>query len=251
MEPGARATGWCVRIPRRSRSGFQMPHVIPAGIRAVYFDAVGTLIFPNPPAAVYAQVAGRYGLSLDPVAISPLLWQQFQVEDALDRQSGWVTSEERERRRWRNIVSAALPGSSDGLFDELFHHFAQPSAWAVPDDAARTLTELAAAGYRVGMASNYDQRLESVVGGSAALAAVRGRLVISSVVGVRKPGAGFFGAVVASAGCELGEILFVGDDVENDYHGATAAGLTAVLLDPKDKHPEIERRVRSLGELLE
>lgn len=223
----------------------------PAPIRAVYFDAVGTLIFPNPTAsAVYAQVAGRHGHAIDPAAISPLLWQQFRIEDDLDRQAGWVTSEERERRRWRNIVSAALPGSSDELFDELFQHFAQPTAWAVPDEAARTLTELAAAGYRVGMASNYDWRLESVVGGSAALAAVRGRLVISSVVGVRKPGARFFDAVVASAGCEPGKILFVGDDVENDYHGATAAGLTAVLLDPKDKHPKIDRRVRSLTELL-
>ncbi|MEO2091165.1 MAG: HAD-IA family hydrolase [Gemmataceae bacterium] len=222
-----------------------------AGIRAVYFDAVGTLIFPNPPAsAVYAQVAGRHGQTIDPAVISPLLWQQFQFEDDLDRQFGWGTSEERERRRWRNIVSAALPGSSDQLFDELFHHFAQPSAWIVPDDAARTLTELTAAGYRVGIASNYDRRLETVVGGSAALAPVRGRLVISSVVGVRKPGAGFFDAVITSAGCEPEEILFVGDDLENDYHGATAAGLTAVLLDPKDKHPETERRVRSLGELL-
>jgi putative hydrolase of the HAD superfamily len=223
-----------------------------AGIRAVYFDAVGTLIFPSPPAsAVYTQVAGRHGLTIDPAAISKLLWQQFRVEDDLDRQSGWVTSEERERRRWRNIVSAALPGSSDELFEELFRHFAQATAWTVPDDAARTLTELVAAGYRVGMASNYDRRLESVVQGSAALAPVRGRLVISSVVGVRKPGAGFFDAVVASAGCEPGEILFVGDDAENDYLGAIAAGMHAVLLDPKDKHPEVERRVRSLGDLLQ
>lgn len=222
-----------------------------AGIRAVYFDAVGTLIFPNPPAsAVYAQVAGRQGRSIDPAAISPLLWQQLRVEDDLDRQAGWVTSEERERRRWRNIVSAALPGSSDELFNELFQHFAQPSAWVVPDDAARTLAELAARGYRVGMASNYDRRLESVVQGSAALASVRGRFVISSVVGVRKPGPGFFDAVIASAGCAAAEILFVGDDLENDYHGAAAAGLTAVLLDPQDKHPEIDRRVRSLSELL-
>lgn len=221
------------------------------GIRAVYFDAVGTLIFPNPTAsAVYAQVAGRHGHSIDPAAISPLLWQQFRIEDDLDRQSGWVTSEERERHRWRSIVSAALPGSSDELFEELFQHFAQPTAWTVPDDVARTLTALAAAGLPVGMASNYDRRLETVVQGSAALAAVRGRLVISSVVGVRKPGAGFFDAVVASAGCEPSEILFVGDDLENDYEGATAAGLHAVLLDPKEKHPEVERRVRSLRELL-
>ena len=42
------------------------------GIRAVAFDAVGTLIFPNPGAAtVYAEAAARHGMSMDPADIGP------------------------------------------------------------------------------------------------------------------------------------------------------------------------------------
>ena len=45
------------------------------------------------------------------------------------------------------------------------------------------------------------------------------------------------------------EIALVGDDFENDYVGATTAGLVAVLLDPSDRYPEVANRIRSLGEL--
>ena len=221
------------------------------GIRAVFFDAVGTVLFPNPSASrVYAEVAARHGMRVDPAELSPKLWAQFRIEDDLDRASNWATSEHREYTRWRNIVTAALPAATDELFEELFQHFALPSAWAVPADAADTLERLAAAGFMLGMGSNYDSRLRTVVDGKPELAPVRGRLVISSLVGVRKPADGFFDAVVKSAGCAPSEILFVGDDPENDYHGATRAGLRAALFDPEGDHPQVEHRVRSLTELL-
>jgi putative hydrolase of the HAD superfamily len=221
------------------------------GIVAVYFDAVGTVIFPTPTAAVvYASVAARHRHTFDAAQLAPKLWQQFRAEDENDRVAGWATSEERERTRWRTIVSAALPESSEELFTELFEHFARPSAWAVPDDAAKTLLALQTTGLQLGMASNYDLRLQSVVRGTAALAPVQDRLIISSVVGVRKPGHRFFEAVIQQAECEPGQILFVGDDAENDYAGAVEAGLRAVLLDPNQRHPEVPNRIHRLSDLL-
>lgn len=222
------------------------------GVRAVTFDAVGTLIFPNPGAAtVYAEVAARHGLQVDPTTIGPKLWAQFRVQDEHDRAMGWVTSEVRERDRWEHIVHTSLPGATDELFEELFQHFAQPTAWAVPPDAAEVLSELHSRGFILGMASNYDSRLTSVVNGIPALAPVRDRLVISSLVGFRKPAPAFFTfGVLPAMGVPPSEILFVGDDRENDYDGATAAGLRAVLLDAKGQHPEVPGQVAGLRELL-
>lgn len=224
-----------------------------AGVRAVAFDAVGTLIFPTPGAAtVYAEVAARHGLAVNPAEISPKLWQQFRLEEDIDRAAGWVTSERREEDRWRNIVLAALPGATDELFRELYSHFARPTSWSVPPDAAERLASLRSRGFLTGMASNYDSRLSAVVNGTPALAPVRDRLVISSLVGVRKPGPAFFSnGVVPAMGVPAGEILFVGDDPENDYLGATAAGMRAVLLDPEGKSPTVRDRVAGLRELLE
>ncbi len=217
---------------------------------AVFFDAVGTVIFPAVPAAeVYANAARRHGLPADPAVIGPRLWAQFRAEEVRDRERSWVTSEARERERWRNIVFAAIDGATDELFDELYHHFAKPSAWTVPPAAAECIARFVSQGVRVGMGSNYDSRLVSVVNGTPALQPLAERLVISSLVGTRKPGGAFFNAVVQVAGCEPADILFVGDDVENDFEGATAAGFRAVLLDEKGTHEHVARRVRSLADL--
>lgn len=222
------------------------------GVRAVAFDAVGTLLFPDPGAvAVYAAAAARHGLAVDPAGIGPKLWQRFRAEDELDRAAGWVTSEAREEERWRNVVLAALPGATEAVFRELYRHFARPTAWSVPPDSAGVLTDLERRGFALAMASNYDSRLATVAAGIPALAPVRDRLVISSLVGVRKPAAEFFTAGVRPAlGVPVERILFVGDDYENDYLGATAAGLRAVLLDPKGAHPEVPDRITGLRELL-
>lgn len=221
-----------------------------AGIRAVVFDAVGTLILPNPGAAtVYTAVANRHGIAVDE-GISERLWQRFRIEDDLDRRAGWITSEARERERWRNIVSAAIPGASDDLFDELFRHFAKPSSWAVIDGVAHTLEKLRERGFVLALASNYDRRLESVVAGLPALAPLRQRVVTSSAVGYRKPASDFFcEGVLPAVGCDAGEVLFVGDDLENDFLGARAAGLQAVLYDSRNRHEAVDERIRGMDEL--
>ena len=219
--------------------------------RAVYFDAVGTVIHPARGApAMYAEAARRYGLAVEPADVLPRFVEAYRAHEAIDAAGGWRTDEAREVARWRAIVAHALPGSPEECFRDLYDHFATPDAWVCQPDAAPTFEHLHALGLTLGLASNYDARLRSVVAGRPELARLAGRVLVSAALGVRKPGAKFFDAVVASAGCAAGDILFVGDDVDNDYAGATAAGMVAVLLDPHDKHPEVPRRVRRLGEVV-
>jgi putative hydrolase of the HAD superfamily len=223
------------------------------GTRAVFFDAVGTLIVPEPPApVVYAAVARRHGLDLRPEVARDRFRAAFRVEEEADRAAGWVTSEGREQARWWRIVTHTLAEVSDpkACFHELFQHFSKPTAWGVNTDAAAVIASLREQGLVLGIASNYDARLRSVVAGHAALAPLRDRLVISAAVGHRKPSRSFFDEVARVAGCEPSAILFVGDDLENDYEGATAAGLQAVLLDPDGRHPQVARRISALRELV-
>jgi len=225
--------------------------LIPDGTRAVFFDAVGTVLIPNPGAvAVYAAAAARYGLPADPAVIRARFREAFRKEELADEQAGWVTSEERELARWRAIVRATLPGAPEECFEQLYFHFARPEAWRVPAEAVALFEHLTARGLRLGLASNYDSRLESVLAGRPELAPLAGLVAISSHVGVRKPAAKFFEHLTDLAGCRPDEIAVVGDDYGNDYLGATAAGLRAVLLDPDGRHPDVPERVGSLGELL-
>lgn len=206
---------------------------IPDGVHAVCFDAVGTLIHPEPSAgAVYAEVGRRYGSRLAADEIRRRFGQAFVAQERYDAAHGYRVDEAREVERWRHIVAAVLDDVADGegCFQALYAHFAQPAAWRLEDGAAEVVHRLSDAGYVVGVASNFDHRLRDVLAGLPL--PPLGHLLISSEVGWKKPAAAFFARMTAVLSLAPQEILFVGDDAENDYAGATAAGLQAVLLAP-------------------
>jgi putative hydrolase of the HAD superfamily len=221
-------------------------------VRAVFFDAVGTLIHPEPAAGlVYAAVGQARGSRLTPGEISARFHRAFAREEQADREHGLRTNERREIERWRRIVAAVLDDIADreGCFEELFEHFARPESWACDPVAPRVLAEFARRGCTVGLASNYDHRLHRVLAGLPELNQLD-HVVISAEIGWRKPAPEFFAALGRARGLPPERILFVGDDVRNDYDGALAAGLQAVLFDPKDRAPEVISRIGRLGELL-
>jgi putative hydrolase of the HAD superfamily len=221
-------------------------------IRAVVFDAVGTLIHPEPPAAqVYAAVGARFGSRLSVEDIVGRFVAAFRQEEEADRVAGWRTSEDRERQRWRTIVGQVLHDVVDPetCFKELFVYFSRPEAWRLDAEVPALLDQLAGRGYTLGLASNYDDRLRRVLAGLPKLQLIR-HCVISSEVGWRKPAAGFFTAVGRTVHLPLAEILYVGDDWVNDYDGARAAGLPALLLDPRERSPAGVSRIARLSDLL-
>jgi putative hydrolase of the HAD superfamily len=222
-----------------------------ADVKAVVFDAVGTLLHPDPPfVQVYVEIARRYGVpDPEPVALRNAFRRAFAAEEARDREGGWRTSEERERQRWQTMVAGCLPGvgEREACFLDLFTHFADPGAWRIDPDVPRLLEALAVAGKTLGLASNYDARLRSVLAGRPELRLLE-HIVISSELGWRKPAREFFLGVSDCLRLEPAEILFVGDDLSNDFEGATDAGLKAVLYDPEDRHPSIQLRLRGFGE---
>lgn len=208
------------------------------------FDAVGTLLHPDPPApVVYAHIGKKYGVRQDAQVLAGRFRTALHAEDEVDFLHGLQTSEEREVARWRAIVGAVLGDveQPQECFRELFEHFSRPEAWRCDSGAAAVLGELRACGLRLAIGSNYDRRLRSVLSGTPALASVT-RVVISSEVGWRKPAPEFFACLRTALDEEVGAILFVGDDPVNDCDGAIRHGLTALLLDPRGRHVDSGRR---------
>jgi len=74
-------------------------------------------------------------------------------------------------------------------------------------------------------------------------------VLISSEVGWRKPAAAFFAALCRQADAPPEAILYVGDDRANDYDGTRAAGLQALLVDPRGESDA--ESIRALSELPE
>jgi putative hydrolase of the HAD superfamily len=219
----------------------------------VVFDAVGTLIHPTPSApVVYAEVGKRLGSKLNAEQIRTRFIAAFRSEEDRDRNAGWRTSEAREQERWRHVVRATLADvdNYEACFVELFQHFSRPDAWRCLPETRTVLEMLQARGYLRGLASNYDSRLKTVVAGKPELQAIN-RVVISAAVGWRKPSEAFFAAVCQTMQCPAAKILYVGDDPGNDYAGASAAGLKALLFDPKGIVGSKETSIQTLSQVLE
>lgn len=220
-------------------------------IQAIAFDAVGTLIHPEPSAAaVYERVGEHFGSRLTLAQIRARFASAFARQEAIDRAAGLKTDEARELQRWREIVAEVLDDVSDpeSCFRELYEHFAQPASWRCAPETARLLEQLAGQGYDLALASNYDERLRRVLAGLPSLRHV-GRVIISAEVGWRKPTPGFFAALCKALNSAPAQVVFIGDDRENDFKGATAAGLRALLFDPESKCQGPVPRISSLWEL--
>jgi putative hydrolase of the HAD superfamily len=230
----------------------------PPPIRAVLFDAVGTLFHSDPPITrVYADAGARAGVVLTEVAIGERFLASFRRHfgrpAAGSPAEQTQTSEVIERERWRRIVAevfAELPETTaaGALFEELWEHFARGSSWRLFDDVAPTWRALADRGVRIGIASNYDRRLLSVVSDLKPLDECR-HVYHSAGVGHAKPGVAFFRTIESDLGLDPSELLFVGDDRVNDYEGATHAGWHALWLG-RQRPTEGPHHIQSLSELL-
>lgn len=221
----------------------------------IAFDAVGTLIFPQPGvAAAYARIGGKFGSRQTVEAIRTRFGSVFVESTAACLPfdgTHILTSEDLERRRWKWIVERILPDTVDpaACFAELYDHFARPENWRLFDDVEPVLRELRRRGYRLALASNYDRRLYDVCRGFPVLAEMD-QVVISTEAGACKPSGRFYSALLERCGCTVDEVLMVGDDDEADVRGPTALGMSALRID-RQADTSTSDIMRSLFELLQ
>lgn len=214
-------------------------------VRAVVFDAVGTLIYPNPPApVVYFNLGRQHGSSLSQNEIATNFGHALKQQPYTPE-----TNEPIERDRWRRIVAAVFNDLTDteALFEQLWSHFARATSWSVYEDVSDVLRELNKRGFITAIGSNFDARLLVIANELAALHQVH-EIFVSSKVGFTKPSLKFFKAIEARFRLTPNQLLMVGDDTTNDLEGASNAGWYSLLLD-RMKTSYILDRVTSLTAL--
>ena len=195
-------------------------------IEAITFDVGGTLIEPRPSVGhVYAEVAGRHGL------------RGLEAQHLTERfAAAWQSRKDfnYSRSEWSEIVDATFQGlaatpPSKTFFNELYHHFAQPQAWRIFDDVRPALDALASHGIKLGIISNWDERLRPLLR-EVELDKYFEVIVVSCEVGFAKPSPVIF-EIAAEKLCRApGTILHVGDSVDLDAEGARRAGFQTRLL---------------------
>ena len=213
-------------------------------IRAITFDVGGTLIECQPSVGhIYAEVAARYGhADLSPA----LLNKRFKTAWRQLKDFAHTTAD------WAALVDATFHGLIDAppsrtFFPELFERFSEPDAWLVFDDVFATLESLQGRKLKLGIVSNWDDRLRPLLR-RLKLDCRFNAIIISCEVGARKPSALPFKAACRALGTDPGETLHVGDSLEMDVRGAGAAGLQARWLRRGARQPW-RHVIRSLQEL--
>lgn len=226
----------------------------------VVFDAVGTVIDPEPSVAeAYHKIGQQFGSarSLEDVRSRfAAAFAETECKDAASGTGGLTTSAAVEEARWRYIVAEVFPEVEDreGCFQRLHDYFGEPTAWRAFDDTLPTLHSLSERGIQLAIASNFDERLHPICDGLSALGLFQKRF-ISSELGFRKPSSDFYRAIVSDLKVEAENILMVGDGLKNDVEGALAVGMNAVLVNRKTGRSSIGDQdvpygmVRSLTEL--
>ena len=214
-------------------------------IKAVTFDVGGTLIEPWPSVGhVYAEVAARHCA------------RRFDV-DLLNRRfmSAWKArpSFDYTAEDWSAIVDETFAGlialkPSQTFFRELYEQFAHAGAWRIFEDVPPTLAALTEQGVRLGVISNWDDRLRPLLT-SLGLARHFETIVVSCEVGASKPSSAAFQAAVEAFGLPAENMLHVGDSVEMDFAGARAAGFQAVQI-VRDNNASGKEQINSLNELV-
>lgn len=224
--------------------------------RWIAFDAVGTLIYPDPDVATaYAVIGQKYGSSCQPGELRPRFAQVFADSAAAclpSRDGDVFTDEDLEVARWRWIVEQMLPDvtDSEACFQELYDHFASPANWRLFPDVAATFAALNQQAIRLAVASNFDQRLPTICRGFSEFDAVE-HIVVSTQVNACKPSARFYHGLLQTCGCLPDELWMIGDEWDSDVAGPEKLGIRALWLDRKStgQHPN-SSSIPSLTELI-
>ena len=160
--------------------------------KVIFFDAGGTLLRPFPSVGgVYARVAAAHGVQVDGEHVEKIFHEKWHERNGMVTLAG-LTSEKIEREWWYQLVRDVFGNlgafdNFDAFFHELYDLFARAECWRLFDDTIPVLKTLKEKGFRLGIISNWDHRLFSIVE-QLGLAAYFEQVTASSAVGTAKPG---------------------------------------------------------------
>jgi HAD superfamily hydrolase (TIGR01549 family) len=106
--------------------------------------------------------------------------------------------------------------------------FSEPDLWAVEATLPELVEFCAERKVRLWVTSNWDFRLPKILR-NLGIEPFFSRVITSALVGYEKPSKKIFHYLAVAAGCAPGQLLHVGDRMEDDVRGAERAGLRAAL----------------------
>lgn len=220
-------------------------------ITTVLFDAGGTLVHLD--YFFLHKELRRLGISTTCRAIRRA---EYAARREVDQRALGLSQDTDEARR-HPYFSALLEelAVDEASADQLLRRFEtahrQDNLWRVMmPSTPRILAELRNRGVRLGVVSNADGRIVSILR-DCGIEKFFDVIIDSHHVGVEKPDPRIFHVALAQAKAHAEQTIFVGDIYSIDVLGAQRAGLRPLLIDVLDCYESVQcEKIRHLGELL-
>ena len=219
-------------------------HLTTRPIRAVLFDAVGTLFEVRGTVGErYRDIAVDFGCKADATSIQKSFIEYWEkVGQPTDKQSWELLV------RW--VFEQVGPVEDFGrFFETLYEAFRTDSAWECCPETRAVLRALQAEEFPLGIVSNFDQRLQDVLG-ALDIDSFFSSITIPASCGYQKPDRRIFEHALRRLGVPAGETLIVGDHVIQDFQAAREAGLRAVLIRRSGERTDDTGTISNLLEIL-
>lgn len=220
--------------------------------KAILFDAGNTLVWLDHPYLV-TLLAG-HGVHTTVEALMSAEAEAKLVLGEMMRAGQGGGGESAAETLFREMFRRA--GAADEQFPALsaalWARHAESHLWKnVREHTAETLDELRRRGYRLGVISNADGRVDGLLR-SVGLAAPFEFIMDSREAGVEKPDPRIFRLGAERMGLHPSEVAYVGDIYEIDVQGSRAAGMRPILIDPLWRWNSADcERIRRIPDLLD
>jgi len=190
-------------------------------VKAVFLDALGTLVELEPP---WVGLRAALGERVSDQQLIPAVRVEMAYYKAHSHEGRDPESLADLRARCAEVLSRELGTevSVETLVDSI--------RFAPYPDAVPALEGLRSRGLKLVCVSNWDCSLGTVLE-RCGLAEHLDGAVSSAEAGARKPDPAIFGPALALADCAPEEAVHVGDTREEDVDAAQAAGIRALLID--------------------
>jgi putative hydrolase of the HAD superfamily len=227
--------------PHHWGDDYQPPHAA-TDPQVIFFDAVGTLFgVRGSVGEVYGELARQHGVEVSAEILNQAFSQSFKAATPCAFAGADPTQiTALEFVWWKAIVQQTFAQAGvlakftdfSTFFAELYTHFATAAPWFVYADVLPTLMHLQQSGITIGIVSNFDSRLYSVLS-ALKLNYFFSSVTISTEVGVAKPDRKIFDFALARHHCPAEAAWHIGDSLKEDYQAAKAAGLHGIWLNRK------------------
>jgi putative hydrolase of the HAD superfamily len=208
----------------------------PNSLKAVFFDAAGTLFYLTKTVGDhYALVGEEVGLNLEAKKLDAAFystWAKLPLREAIDG-----PREDDDKDWWRELTDLVLREVApeigeldrDNFFEVAYEHFAESGVWELYPDVIDVLKQLHHR-FRLAIVSNFDGRLRAILE-RLGISKYFGHIFVSSEIGADKPDLEIFRRALKFLNLRPENVLHVGDDPERDWRAAAAAGLSIFKLD--------------------